>query len=261
VIMSTPVIFDIETGPLPDEQLQEIIPAFDVRSFPKPLEFNPALVKYGNTKDEAKRAIKLAEEAAKHEKAVADYDRDLENKIADYWQEQTEKAALSALTGEVLAIGYLGAKEAIDHVGENSKGEIVTERMLLSRFWSQYRALRKDSRKMIGYSIAFFDIPFMVQRSWILGVSVPDTVFTFPSRYLEPTFIDLAQVWSASARGQFVKLDTICRAMGVPGKPAGINGGDFARLFHDPSTRQEAIDYLSGDLRMTQTVAQRVGLA
>jgi hypothetical protein len=172
-----------------------------------------------------------------------------------------QPVAGSALTGEVLAIGYLGAKEAIDCVGENSKGEIVTERTLLTRFWSQYRALRKDGRKLIGYSIAFFDIPFMVQRSWILDVSVPDTVFTFPSRYLEPTFIDLAQIWSASARGQFVKLDTICKAMGIPGKPDGINGGDFARLFHDPSTRDEAIDYLSGDLRMTLAVAHRVGLA
>lgn len=258
--MSRPVIFDIETGPLPDYQLELVLPPFDQRDFPRPLEFDPSLVKYGNTKDEAKKAEKLEAERVKHAELIRNYDRDLQRKIADHWTEQVSKAALSATTGEVLAIGYLGEKEVIDSVGLNAAGETVSERMLLTRFWSQYRNLRKSSRKMVGYSIANFDIPFLVQRSWILRVTVPDTVYTFPSRYLEPTFIDLAQVWSGSARNGYCKLDTVAKAIGIPGKPDDITGADFARMFHDPETRQEALAYLSGDLRMTNEVAACVGL-
>lgn len=255
-----PVIFDIETGPLPDEFLENILEPFDIRTFPRPFNFDPALVKLGNIKDPAKQAAKIEAERAKHEQSVKDYDRDLQNKIADHWGEQVSKAALSATTGQVLAIGYRGEKEVIDSVGENASGEVVTESQLLTRFWSQYRNIRKAGRKMVGYCIAVFDVPFLVQRSWILGVTVPDTVYTFPGRYLEPTFVDLAQVWNGSSRN-WVKLDVIAKAIGIEGKPAGINGGDFARLFNDPETRGDAIDYLKGDLRMTWEVAQRIGVA
>lgn len=253
--MSTPVIFDIETGPLPDEQLRKIIPPFDRNTFPPPRDFDPSTIKYGNL-GEAKRAEKLQAEQKKHADAVQNYAADLAAKQYEYWAEATSKAALSALTGEVLAIGYRGEKRLIDCVGDETP-----EAALLARFWSQYRNLRKAGRKMVGYNIAFFDVPFLVQRSWLHGVAVPDTVFTHPGRYLDPTYIDLAQVWSGSARNGFVKLDTIAKAFGLDGKPDGINGGDFARLFHNPDTRHEAIAYLEGDIDMTYEIAVRVGVA
>lgn len=251
-----PVIFDIETGPLPSEQLRVIMPAFDPVSIRHPGEFDQAAVKVSHLKDPAKITAKIEAEKQKHADAVASFTTDLAAAEANYWREVESKAALSALTGEVLAIGYKGQKTVLDYVGEAS-----TEASLLTKFWSQYRNLRKDGRRMIGYNIAFFDIPFLVQRSWIAGVTVPDTIYAGPGRYLEPTFIDLAQAWSGSARNGFVKLDTIAKAFGIPGKPDGINGGDFARLFHNPDTRQVALDYLEGDLDMTFTVAERVGLA
>ncbi len=49
--------FDIETGPLPREVLDSLIDPFP--PFEPPGPFDPAMVKYGNTKDEAKKAEKL----------------------------------------------------------------------------------------------------------------------------------------------------------------------------------------------------------
>jgi DNA polymerase elongation subunit (family B) len=251
-----PVIFDIETGPVSDSRLREILPPFNTESVPHPGEFDPSKVKTGNMKDEKKISEKIEAERKKHTEAVDNYERDVEQAEAKYWQEASSKAALSALTCEVLAIGYKGEKKLLDCVGEEGD-----ESKILSRFWAQYRNLRKANRRMVGYNIAFFDIPTLVQRSWILGITVPDTIFTMPGRYLEPTFIDLAQVWQGSARNGMPKLDTIAKAFGIPGKPDGISGGDFARLFHNPETRQIAIDYLSGDLDMTFEIAQRIGIA
>lgn len=251
-----PVIFDIETGPLPDEQLRAIMPAFDAGSIKHPGEFDPKAVKVANLKDPAKIAAKIEAEAQKHADAVESFDADMKAAEASYWSDISSKAALSALTGQVLAIGYEGQKQILDYVGDESD-----ESALLRKFWSQYRNLRKGSRQMIGYNIAYFDIPFLMQRSWLLGVPVPDTVYTLPGRYLEPTFVDIAQAWSGSARNGFVKLDTIAKAFGIPGKPNGINGGDFARLFNNPETQQVALDYLAGDLQMTVTIAERIGLA
>ncbi len=252
--MSTvPVIFDIETGPLPLEVLRDIVPAFDPPAHPG--EFDPRNVKYGNAKKDDKRLEILEAAKVKHAEAIERYSADLEQAERTYWAEVEAKAALSALTGEVLAIGYRGDKVILDFVGERS------ESMLLVKFWTMYKTLRTAGRKMVGFNINGFDIPFLVQRSWVNGVPVPDTVFTGPQRYLEQTFVDLMKVWSGGAWGTFGKLDTIARALNVGAKTPGVHGGDFARLFRDPETTQSALDYLANDLDMTFGVAERLGVA
>lgn len=250
--MSVPVIFDIETGALPIETLRQVVPAFEPPKHPG--EFNEKNVKLGNATKPETIAKKIDEARAKHADAIERYSLDLEQAEAKYWEEVLDKAALSALTGEVLAIGYRGEKVTIDFQGDRS------EAMMLATFWKQYKSLRSVGRKMVGFNIGGFDMPFIVQRSWILGIPVPDSVFIGPQRYLDQTFIDLMKLWSAGQWGAFTKLDTICKCLGIPGKPEGISGGDFARLFRDPETQQQAIDYLNNDLDMTFGVAERLGV-
>jgi len=247
------LIFDIETGALPLEKLKTICPPFSAP--PHPGEFNPGSVKYGNAKKEDKRAEILEAAKAKHADACESYSIDVRYAEANYWAEIQDKGALSALTGEVLAIGYKSTKVAIDFVDEEN-----TEAGLLARFWRQYQTIRSTNRKMVGFNISGFDIPFIVQRSWLLGIPVPDSVFSGPQRYLEPVFIDLMKFWSAGAWGNVAKLTVIAQAMGVGAKPEGINGGDFARLFRNPETRDVAIDYLNNDLEITFGVAERLGV-
>jgi hypothetical protein len=250
--MSVPVIFDIETGPLPMDVIRKIVPPFEPPKHPG--EFDERNVKLGNATKPETVAKKIEDARLKHRDALERYSLDVEQAEEQYWADVEAKAALDAMTGEVLAIGYRGEKVVIDFQGERS------EAMLLNKFWNQYKNLRSSSRRMVGWNIAGFDIPFLVKRSWIVGVVVPDCVFSGPQRYLDQTFIDLMKIWSAGQWNAFTKLDTACRCLGVPGKPDGINGGDFARLFRNPETRHLALDYLGNDLEMTFGVAERVGV-
>jgi hypothetical protein len=68
------------------------------------------------------------------------------------------------------------------------------------------------------------------------------------------------KVWACGRHGEFVSLDTLARFFKIGGKPDGVNGGDFARLFHAPETREQAITYLHNDLTMTAKLAQRMGI-
>jgi hypothetical protein len=108
------IAFDIETGPLADEILLKLCPEFVAP--PRPGEFDAAAVKYGNTKDPAKRAEKLAQCQADHALAVKDYDTNLAVAQADHFAKFKSEAALSAATGHIVAIGTLidGDAHAID---------------------------------------------------------------------------------------------------------------------------------------------------
>lgn len=247
------IVFDIETGPLEDEQLQNVVSPFDPLSVPHPGEFDPDSVKTGNLKDQSKIQAKIEEARAKHAADVAAHNENLQKAERDYWADVKSKAALSALTGRVLAIGYQGKKFAIDGIA-NGKNEM----QILTQFWRQFIKARENQRKMLGWNISGFDIPFLCQRSYILGVDIPNGVFT-NTGFLDFAFVDLMTQWARPMRSGFVKLDTACRACGLPGKLEGVSGADFAGLYLDPDTRETAIEYLAQDIRATAMLAERMG--
>jgi 3'-5' exonuclease len=224
------IVFDIETGGLPEDQLRALLPPFD-----------PSEVKLGNLKDEAKIAAKLAEAEANH------------------WQDFVGRAALSALTGRVLAIGYRSEKACvISHVDAVDGAEM----MLVDQFWAQYRRCKSGRRNMVGHNIAGFDVPFLIRRSWLLGVDIPDGIFDANWRYLDRTFVDTMQRWQAgNYRDTFVGLDRLGKALGIGGKTEGVDGAVFSRLYYgSQDERAKALEYLIRDVELTWAVALKLGV-
>lgn len=246
------VVFDIETGPLARETVIANSKPFDRSTVEKPGVFNQSDVKIGNLKDPAKICEKIEAARAAHAAAVEQYAERLAAAERKYIDEIVEKAALSALTGMVLAIGYKSDKSAVfDCVTEDR-----TERMVLADFWARYSILRESDRNLAGFNIREFDVPFIAQRSLILGVTVPKTLLV-QNKWLDPMFIDLRDRWAFCGR-PVGTLDAICRCCGLGSKPQGVDGGAFASLYKNPETRQAAMDYLENDLDMTFRLAMRL---
>lgn len=204
--MKNHIIFDIESGRIPDDQLQLVMPEFRAPSNYK--------------KPEA-----------------------IESYIAEAKLEWKENAALSALTGRVLAIGIS------DETGTTVAG-VDDESDLLTWFWDK---VRNNPVDFVGFSIKQFDLPFLCQRSWIKGVFIPGQVFN--GRYFSGQFVDLQERWMCFGRNHTGQsLDAICKSCGLGGK-AG-NGKDFAKLWH--LDRDAAIEYCKTDLRLTAALAERL---
>lgn len=242
------LVFDIETGARPWEEIEPFY-----CQPPHPGEFDESLVRYGNTKDPAKRREKLEEAREKHAAMVAKWLSGNEEARA----ECLGKAALSPLTGRVLAIGYLNGVCGLrlDHI-DNAVGG---EHGLLSRFWECYGANRHQGR-LVGHNIYGFDLPFLVRRSWLLGVDVPGDVLR-DGRYWAKTFVDTMAAWGCGVYGERVSLDSLASYFGAPGKLDGVTGADFARLYYgEPEDRAKSLDYLEADLRATWAVANRMGV-
>lgn len=254
------VIFDIETGGLPLEQLQSVLPPFDRNSMKHPGQFDPKSVKVGNL-GEAKANEKIDKSREDHTTACVRFQEDLARAEACYWTDIQDKAALSAVTGQVVAIGYLGRKETL-HLAVDG----VSERALLVNFWKQYLTLRKSSRPLVGFNIKAFDIPFLAQRSWSLNVEVPASILT-PTGYLDSMFVDLMDRWKCGVRGWGQSghgtLNAVCKSCGLSGKPSDCTGADFAKMLwsNDPAEREIAVSYLRGDLTMTAQLAERLGIS
>lgn len=249
------VVIDIETASLPIEQIQSILPSFNPKSIGKhPGEFDESKVKFGPTKDPEKRKAIVEKNRVKHQESIAEYEDKLLNGESNHWTSIQEDAALDALTGQVLAIGYSGRAVRIEHQIECSETD------MLSRFWEMFTNCKTQGRQLVGFNLRGFDVPFIYQRSIILGIDIPKGVFN-NNRFLSDTFTDLRDLWLASSGQQKGRLDSICRACGIGAKPDGIGGADFARLYRNETTRVMALDYLANDLAMTKALASRFGLS
>jgi hypothetical protein len=228
------IIFDIETGALPDEELRL-------------LYTEKTLEEFAADCDKRWKPETVAEKYEKYK--------------TDGFAEFREKSALSPLTGEVVAIGYMSAKGvAIQGVGEGGGEDLTDEAAILSAFWSRYIDCQRSSRQLIGWNIYGFDLAFLVQRSWRLGVDVPSSAFNCRGRWFnwdEKVFFDLMLLFGCG--GKFISLDAAAKHFGLPGKNG--EGKEFARLWRGTKEeREQARAYLVNDLEMPWVAAQRMGV-
>lgn len=178
--------------------------------------------------------------------------KDLEKVKADLVAKELawfDKLALKAPTARILAIGYV----------EDEKDPVIIhdmpERDMLKKFWDAFREF--GGYNFVGHNILDWDIPFLMRRSWILGVYVPFETMELGGRYLTRRFVDTMRTY-ACGDGSMISLDMLSRVLGF-GKKNG-EGKDFAGLYNNPETKQQALDYLTNDILLTRACANKMGI-
>ena len=207
------IIFDIETGPLPASEL--VIPPFD-----------PSQVKLGNVKN----PDLIAEKIQKAE----------ENHAADY----IKNAALDAISGQVLCIGYRIEHDQPAVLCSDADGEAA----MLRQWWAALNDFQRQP-KLVGFNIKAFDLPFLIRRSWRHRLTPP--YWLRQGRYWNDLIVDLREVWQLGDSRAHGSLAAISRHLGL-GEKAG-NGADFSNLWQ--TDREAAINYCLRDVQLTQQVA------
>jgi hypothetical protein len=267
------LVFDIETGPRAFCELRRLytpLAPSEVKGVdPADLaDFAPESVRYGNTTDPTKRAAKLAESRAKHQVDQAAAMAKVAKAQEEDWDKFVERAPLDARFGCVAAIGYRLPDGIVRIVGNASMSGVNTlgyrtEEELLTNFWAVYAKAVKDKIRIVGHNIFGFDLPFLRQRSWILGVPVPESILD-KDRYWSPIFADTMTRWGCGVYGARSSLDSLAKAFACGGKPEGedaCTGALFHTLFAEKATHAKAVEYLKNDLEMTWGVAARLGIA
>lgn len=252
--------FDIET--VSDfERAKRVCKPFDPASVPPPGSFDPAAVKTGNLKDKAKIAAKIADAKAAREKLVASHSHRVETAEADYWAKVEDISPLHSNTGNVCAIGYQSSRNYRGHLAIEGEAEAD----LLFGFWDAFEAMESQSRKIVGWNIFDFDLPFLFQRSIASGVEVPATAFT-DSGYPSPVFVDLMKIWRCGTRpggstpggAGSCSLDTVAKTCGLAGKTDGCAGAEFGKMLlsGDDEQVEAAKAYLARDVSIVFELAE-----
>lgn len=218
------LVCDIETISQPEAFIRSRIPAFD-----------PDKVALGT-------ASKPEVVAAKIEHARLTHGDDI-----------VAKAALHPEYGQVAIVGAL-TKDGIRQLTLDDEDD---EDVILSALWGWCLTSLANSELITGWNIKGFDLPFLVKRSWILGVKVPTRIYNpFKPKYpWSESIVDLMEVYAfGDFKSKFTSQNAACRALGIEVDEG--SGADFGELWKRDKTA--ALAYNERDLHCASQLAERL---
>ena len=254
------IIFDIETGPIEEEKLRKFLPPID----PKDFEVGPfklSSVKTGGLKDPAKIEKKIRDAEAAHDALKASTKQRFETAKRQAWEDLVAEAPGRATTGRVEAIGMLALTDTEDIAANQTfiLDASDNEPEALRTFWEKVKREHSgggNRRRFCGHFIAGFDLPFLLQRSWLAGVRIPVPCFERNRWLNDRLFLDTYQVWTCGQYNQKGSLNDISAAFDGPGKPDDCDGKNFWRFWRgSPEQKEIARNYLVNDLYETARIA------
>jgi hypothetical protein len=246
---------DIETGPLPDEELLRFW-----EEPKKPGDFDPASVDVGRATKKETIDGKIAEAHRTHDAMLADW-QGYVTKARDAWLDGVrKKAALSPATGRVLAVGFAWFGDGQWRITTIDSPH--NEASVLTDAWDFMDAEVDEDGVFAWHNGYGFDLPFLLRRSWILGIAVPEWVANFSSG--RPRFdasqVDTMVKWAMGDLRTYTKLNALAAAFSLGQKDEGCSGAEFADMYLDESTRDAALAYLKQDCILTGQVAMHMGM-
>lgn len=157
-----------------------------------------------------------------------------------------EKGALSAIGGRIVCICLL-----VDDGCAMREIAIASadERHIVCEFW---RAIRPTDI-LVGHNILAFDLAFIRQRSWILGIRPTRQIDT--RKYHTTDVADTLELWTNWGNRKGATLDALGIALGFGGKTGA--GSSVARWWADRDL--EAVkSYCRDDVRLAYQVYCRL---
>jgi predicted PolB exonuclease-like 3'-5' exonuclease len=159
-------------------------------------------------------------------------------------------ACIGAVVAERGEWGWRVVALGAPHIGQRSEAEII------GAFVDRLEELRPQ---LVAFNGHGFDLPVLRYRAMVHTLSAPGlNCRSYFNRYSEDC-LDLCDALASYDARSKMKLDALCRVLGLPGKPEGIDGSQVGE-FVKQGRIQEVADYCETDVVNTYRVFLRYEL-
>jgi DNA polymerase elongation subunit (family B) len=160
---------------------------------------------------------------------------------------QEGKMALNGNTAMIVALGWWTGEPASRPRSTVLGCEVEDEASFLADIWD----ILAESKHYVTFNGMAFDVPMLLRRSLILGVTPPVRIST--RRYDIPpagNHYDLQQIFSHHGDHPTGGMDQMGRAVLGEGKIEGVSGADVARLYAEKEYEKIG-EYARKDVEIT----------
>jgi predicted PolB exonuclease-like 3'-5' exonuclease len=161
------------------------------------------------------------------------------------FEEFIDSTSLTGSFGQIACIGVASGDERATVLAG-------TEIEQLTAFWN----LIRPGTLLIGHNVFDFDLPFLKQRSIILGIKPVDVSLR---RYSNSVIFDTMQEWNCWSRADgWSSLDTLAHVLKLKtSKDNGIDGSLVAAYYKDGKIK-EIQDYCKADVELTRKIYKKM---
>lgn len=153
------------------------------------------------------------------------------------------ETGLDGTYGRICCIAYI--KEGHGKIEKDVfKG---TEREILQKFWE----VASNAHLFIGHNVMDFDLPFIYQRSVVLGVK-PTQTLNF-AKYRNNPIYDTMREWTKWAYNGSVKLDTLAKVLNFKTSKDEMDGSQVWPYYEDGKI-DEICKYCMKDVELNRLV-------
>lgn len=173
--------------------------------------------------------------------------------------EAVAKTSFNGGYGSVCVLSFAWDDEVVGCVDRRPVMEWTEAEMLQSAFdiiAHQAKSRASYQPVIVGHYVADFDLRFLWQRAFVLGVKMPAWWPRDPKPWSKEVH-DTMQMW-AGAKGT-ISLDNLCRALGIPGKD-GFDGSMVAKAWANKEYDRVA-EYCKDDVERVRAAHKKMLIA
>lgn len=180
-------------------------------------------------------------------------------KSIEQWLDENKANELKKLVSKTSFSGMYGRIACIAWAhDDNEVGATINindEREVIRHFYDCLKLIDDKQSIFCGHNLYGFDLPFLKQRSIILGIEPPKTLLkAMNSKAWDGCIADTMFMW-APERDKHTSMDKLCKAFGIGGK-GDFDGSMVADTWEtDP---QKVIDYCKDDVERTRKIYKRL---
>ena len=188
----------------------------------------------------------------KKPETIAEWERETKPGLV---KEAIAKTSFSGATGSLCCVGWAwnDAEPQSLTVGDDRTEAGVLRS--LSMVLSDTRPSGYERPVIVGHYVAGFDIRFLWQRAFVLGVQLPAWFPRDPKPWADGIH-DTMAMWGGK---ESISLDDLCRALLIPGK-GNMTGADVADMWQR-GEREAVAAYCRDDVSRVRAVHQRMMIA
>lgn len=169
-------------------------------------------------------------------------------------EEAIAKTSLNGAYGHVCCIGWAFDDEPAQSIIWPL--DVETEAATIHTFKTIVESKTNFAPTIVGHNVADFDIRFLWQRAFVLGIRMPAWFPKSPTPWGREVFDTMTAF--AGARNT-ISMDNLCAALGITGKD-DMDGSMVAEAWANGEYRRIA-DYCAADVERTRLIHRKMQIA
>ena len=183
----------------------------------------------------------------------------------DEWKDPLDilypaKAPLLSEHGMIICISYGIFKNGVLQIGSflNRDGN---EELLMNNIKKLFDSVGSHKR-ICGYNIKNFDIPWITRKLYKYGLDVPNNINTVDKKPWETWNLDIFDVWKSSGKIQRVNssMDEVAYDLGIESSKKIVNGSKVHEYYWIKKDHDSIMKYCELDVKVLIDIVRKMNL-